>query len=59
LLIPLLNSKTTGITEHALLVTVEKVASGHGVDPAAVVSMLWIKPSASSTPMCIFTPKYH
>ena len=26
---------------------------------AGVVSMLWIKPSTSSTPMCIFMPKYH
>lgn len=31
MLIPLLNPKLTGITEHALLVTVEKVASGHNV----------------------------
>ena len=31
MLIPLLNAKITGITEHALLVAVEKVASGHDV----------------------------
>ncbi len=31
MLIPLLNPKITGITEHAPLVTVEKVAGGHNV----------------------------
>jgi hypothetical protein len=60
ILSPFLYAQVTDIAERPLFITVSSLSAGSmSWTLAAVVSMMLINPTVSSTPVRVFIPKYH